>query len=75
MWRPGKVDDEDAGVLEEAVKEAEIVLGSGHKGKNGWTKEEMIEASGMGDGEFDKTYLDFLPSEFAILSYRRRERD
>ncbi|KAI9637939.1 ribosomal protein S5 domain 2-type protein [Dioszegia hungarica] len=61
MWRPGKVDDETAGVLEEAVEAAEKVLGAKGRGERGWTREEMREASGMEEGEFDKTYLDFIP--------------
>lgn len=60
------MDDEDAGVLEEAVRGAEKVLGAEGRGERGWTKEEMSEASGMGEGEFEKTYLDFIPSESAI---------
>jgi hypothetical protein len=73
MWRPGKVDDEAAGVLEEAVTAAEKVLGAEGRGERGWTREEMMEASGMEEGEFDKTYLDFIPSELVVFTVRRTQ--
>jgi galactokinase len=49
-------------LLERGLKEAEKVLSVEGRGETGWTREEMIQASGMSPEEFTKTYLEFLES-------------
>lgn len=49
-------------VYERALKALPAVLGKDGRGERGWTREEMIEASGMSEEAFTKTYLDFVPT-------------
>ncbi len=53
----------DEELLREALEEIEDILGPDGRKDSGWTREEMIQASGMSAEDFTSTYLDFLESE------------
>lgn len=42
------------------------VLGKEGRDKNGWTKNQMIEESGMTAEDFEATFLAFIPSEYSV---------
>ena len=60
VWIPDCPDEE---VYERALSQLDEVLGVDGRGEKGWTREEMIEASGMSASDFTATYLEFLESE------------
>lgn len=45
---------------ETLLSQVEEILGSDGKGDRGWTREEMIDKSGLSSTEFTRLYLDFL---------------
>lgn len=51
----------DAEMFAKALASIPAVLGADGRDKRGWTREEMIAASGMSEADFTKTYLDFVP--------------
>jgi len=55
-------------VHEKAISCLKDTLGQDGRDVRGWTREEMIEASGMGEQDFTHTYLDFLESESPAAS-------
>ena len=61
LWEGGKGLAEEE-LYTKALGEVDRVLGLG-KGETGWTREEMIAASGMDEASFRETFLEFLESE------------
>ena len=57
-------------LYEKGLEEVDRVLGAQGKDTKGWTKEEMIEASGMNPDAFSKTFLQFLESQSVPFSLR-----
>jgi galactokinase len=49
-------------VFEQAILAVHTILEVDGRGERGWTREEMIESSGMSREDFTKTYLEFLES-------------
>ena len=62
MWSEEK--DQHA-LYESGLKEVDRVFGANGRGETGWTREEMIQASGMSKEDFTSTFLEFLESESA----------
>ncbi len=61
MWS----DEKDKEVLyHRAIQESYRILGSESRDRIGWTREEIIAASGMEEAAFRETYLDFLEGKF-----------
>ncbi|ORY28308.1 putative galactokinase [Naematelia encephala] len=60
LW-VGEVNaDNDIEVYTKALEDVQKYLAAGDKGERGWTREEMIQASGMSVEDFTLTYLDFI---------------
>lgn len=57
MWSDEK--DEER-LYQRAIQESYRILGKDGRDRRGWTREEMIEASGLSEPDFRSTYLDFL---------------
>ncbi|WWD19422.1 galactokinase [Kwoniella shandongensis] len=59
-WAEAKLLDE-AGMYEELLSRLPSILGRDGRGVDGWTKEQMIEESGMSSTDFKATFLEFIP--------------
>lgn len=72
MWADGcgekssGFEDREEELLTSALREIGDILGADGKMEKGWTREEMIEASGMSKEDFTSTFLDFLESRFGV---------
>jgi galactokinase len=53
---------DEMGLLKRGMEEVKRVLGVEGRDKIGWTREQMVEASGLSEEEFKSLYLDFLES-------------
>lgn len=48
-------------MYERALSDLDTVLGADGRASKGWSRDEMVSASGMSQPDFEKTYLDFIP--------------
>lgn len=51
----------EAAMYERALADLDTVLGADGRAEKGWSRDEMVAASGMSAADFEKTYLDFIP--------------
>lgn len=54
-------ESSEAAMYERALADLDKVLGADGRAEKGWSREEMIAASGLSAPDFEKTYLDFIP--------------
>lgn len=59
-------------LYEHALKDLPKVLGQEGRAEQGWTREEMVAASGMSAEDFQKTYLDFIPVRASHFQLSKR---
>ncbi|ORX33774.1 ribosomal protein S5 domain 2-type protein [Kockovaella imperatae] len=71
LWEGGKGLSE-VELYEKALGEVDRVLGNGYKGTQGWTREDMLAASGMEEAAFRETFLEFLEIRATYFHLHRR---
>lgn len=57
MWSD---DTNEERLYHRVIQESFKILGAERRDRRGWTREEMMEASGMSREAFSQTYLEFL---------------